>query len=330
MKSPSKISTHASAAPRIAVKFRDPVPPPSNDYGALRSFLQSVGVASGTLRMLPLVESLDKGRLGALIDRAVAADPTYRPANFQAWQQAICPDDVDADKLADAFRQLDQVETVYVMKPSPPPVFAADDPRSTNQGYLNPAWNGIDARYAWNYPGGDGAGAAFIDIEMGWNLHHEDLAAANITLVSGVNQDYFYHGTGMLGIVRMVDNTVGGVGIAPASGGRVVSAYRTPNNYNPADAIIDAASRMAFGDVMMIQLEMFDPAFGPHSWPLEIYDINYDAIRLTTALGIIVVEPAGNGSRDLDAYTNPAGRAIFDRSSPDFRDSFPGLLCLAL
>ena len=32
--------------------------------------------------------------------------------------------------------------------------------------------------------GGDGAGAAFVDMEQGWNLNHEDLTAAGITPTS--------------------------------------------------------------------------------------------------------------------------------------------------
>lgn len=44
------------------------------------------------------------------------------------------------------------------------------------QGYLNAASSfGIDARYAWGEPGGNGKGVLVVDIEKGWNLDHEDL-----------------------------------------------------------------------------------------------------------------------------------------------------------
>jgi serine protease len=56
-------------------------------------------------------------------------------------------------------------------------------------------------------------------------------------------------------------------------------------------------------------------------WPVEIADATYDAIRLATALGIVVVEAGCNGGYDLDAYTNLSGKKIFDRTSADFRDS---------
>ncbi len=41
------------------------------------------------------------------------------------------------------------------------------DPRNTNQDYLDAAPTGIDARYAWAFPGGDGAGQRIVDLERG-------------------------------------------------------------------------------------------------------------------------------------------------------------------
>ncbi len=58
-----------------------------------------------------------------------------------------------------------------------------------------------------------------------------------------------------------------------------------------------------------------------YSWPGEIADSTYEAIRVATALGVTVVQAGCNGGYDLDAYKNLAGKKIFDRSSPDFRES---------
>ena len=60
---------------------------------------------------------------------------------------------------------------------------------------------------------------------------------------------------------------------------------------------------------------------GAYYWPVEIADATYEAIRLATALGIVVVEAGCNGGYDLDAYTNLSGKRIFDRTSAGFRDS---------
>jgi hypothetical protein len=99
----------------------------------------------------------------------------------------------------------------------PPAVNPADDPRSPNQGYLDPAPDGIDAEYAWSFAGGDGAGQSLVDLEWGWTFNHEDLAAHGISLISGINHSYFFHGTGVLGELGAGDNAVGCVGIGAAS-----------------------------------------------------------------------------------------------------------------
>ena len=71
------------------------------------------------------------------------------------------------------------VEAAYVEPgPQPPPVAAFDDPLSINQGYLDAAPAGIDARWAWSLV--DGSGVGFADLEQGWTLAHEDLSAAGI------------------------------------------------------------------------------------------------------------------------------------------------------
>src|SRR5271163_2575839 len=112
---------------------------------------------------------------------------------------------------------------------------------------------------------------------------------------SGINNAYQFHGTSVLGEMLMVDNTIGGVGIAPSSTGRVVSQQRTAASYNTADAILDAAANLSFGDVMIIEAQEYDPVSGTYYWPVEIVDGTYDAIRLATALGIVVVEAGCNG-----------------------------------
>jgi len=305
----------------IAVKFRTEGRRPPTALRGVEAFLERSKLAAAPLAVRPLFESSSIQRLDDLIERARRNDPTYEPTDFRFWTQVTCPEDLEAESLAREIRQLKDVETAYVMRPLPPPlVNALDDPRSTNQGYLDAAPNGIDARYAWTFPGGDGAGIGFVDMEQGWNLNHEDLVAAGVTLISGTNTAYFSHGTSVLGEVLMVDNSLGGVGIAPASAGRVISQHR-PSGYNTADAIVDAVANMAFGDVLLLEAQETDPVGGLYYWPVEVADANYDAIRLGAALGIVIVEAGCNGGYDLDAYVNLAGKRIFDRASLDFRDS---------
>ena len=50
-------------------------------------------------------------------------------------------------------------------------------------------------------------------------------------------------------------------------------------------------------------------------------DDHFDAIRLASALGVIVFEAAGNGGQDLDTITNASGDQVLNPASTDFRDS---------
>lgn len=289
------------------------------------------GIATGS-KAQALFNTILSERLDELVQRASEMDPDYVPADFAAWWQIELPpgavegfdpaDPGSVDEVVRRLHALREVDTAHVLRAGPPPmpVVAIDDPRSANQDYLDAAPTGIDARYAWGFAGGDGAAIGFVDMEQGWNLAHEDLVVAGITLISGTNTAYFFHGTSVLGEIAMVDNTLGGVGIAPSSVGRVISQYQ-PGGYNTAATIVAAIAEMAFGDVLLLEAQEYDPVSGDYYWPVEVADANYEAIRLATALGIVVVEAGCNGSYDLDAYTNLAGEQIFNRASADFRDS---------
>jgi hypothetical protein len=55
--------------------------------------------------------------------------------------------------------------------------------------------------------------------------------------------------------------------------------------------------------------------------PTEVDAADLDAIRLASALGIIVVEAGGNGNRNLDAYVDPDTGFSLRRGASSFRDS---------
>lgn len=200
---------------------------------------------------------------------------------------------------------------------APPTVNGPANPRYASEGYEGPAPGGIDARYAWTIAGGDGAGIGFVDCEQGWTLNHEDLSGAGITLISGTNSGYFGHGTAVLGEITAVDNTIGDVGIVPRVAARVISQFRP--TFNTADAIVSAASAMVFGDVLLLEAQT---TVGSSTYlPVEAETATFDAIRLATALGIVVVEAGGNGSNDLDTFSDAGGNRILNRGDAAFRDS---------
>jgi hypothetical protein len=237
---------------------------------------------------------------------------------FNRYVAAEAPDYETASALVCKLQGLDLIEEVYVEGgPVPPPVNPTDDPRSGGQGYLSAAPTGIDARWAWSMT--TGQDVRFVDLERGWTLNHEDLAAAGITVISGVNQDFHGHGTAVLGEVVAVDNTRGGVGIAPGATCRVVSQWRNSSTYSTAAAILSAAQAMSEGDVLLLEAQT--TFSGLNNLPVEVETAVFDAIRHVTDAGIVVVEAAGNGGHDLDAFVNAANRQVLNQRSADFRDS---------
>lgn len=273
------------------------------------------------IRIEPRWMAADDSEIRKLVDRARHTDPEFKPGPILHYFQIVCPHDVDPDKLAAVLGEWSTVDSAWrAPDPQAPPVVPNDDPRFPNQGYLDPAPEGIDAEYAWTIAGGDGTGQNFIDIEWGWTLNHEDLAAHGATLLSGLNNGYEGHGTAVLGQVAAVDNTLGCVGITPALASvNVIGQWRDATNFDIADATLDACKRMGFGDVLL--LEAHSSFNGFTLVPVEAFDDTFEAIRLATALGIIVVEAGGNGGEDLDLVTNPGGQNFFDPSDPSFRDS---------
>ena len=265
-----------------------------------------------------LYTSLEPEEIRGLVDRATELDQTYHPPNLLTYFVIDCPPEVDPEALAEALAAWRNVQTAYVesLPASPFSLNPSDDPRFPNQGYLKKAPGGIDAEYAWTVSGGAGKGIQFVDLEKGWMLNHEDLLAANITLISGLSQTDIDHGTAVLGITTAVDNQKGGIGIAPESSARVVSIWKTATQFNTADAILSAINGLKFGDVLLIELETTALE------PIETESAVFDMIRLGTALGIVIVEPAGNGYWDLDINVKDlSGKQFLNRTSQDFKDS---------
>ena len=312
---------------RVIVKFRDHVQLPYDRTAQNR--IEPLGIGPWErlaaefkgITLMPLFTSRRPEEVHALVNRATATDPTYRPPNFLTYFVVNIPAGVNPEAVVKALSGWASVATVYVEPPpvEPPVVNPADDPRSANQGYLDPAPDGIDAEYAWGL-GGDGTGQALVDLEWGWTFNHEDLAALGITLISGINNSYFFHGTGVLGEIAARDNTVGCVGIAPAVASvRCVSQWLSGGGYSTSQPILDAIAVMSFGDVLLLEAQT--SLWGYVKVPVEIEPAVFDVIRLATALGIVVVQAGGNGGVDLDTVVNPAGQQIFNRANADFQDS---------
>ncbi|WP_242245450.1 S8 family peptidase [Bacillus cereus group sp. BfR-BA-01330] len=239
--------------------------------------------------------------------------------------------DMDVQALLAKFEKSSLIETAYLQEEETPPeerlpnlsVNPYDEPRLTRQGYLEPAPLGINAPYAWGINGGDGKGTTFVDMEYGWLLSHEDLVNQKIELMSGQNKsEHHDHGTSVLGIVSAEDNNIGGIGIAPKAKVKVVSQIRDNGNYNTADAILSAVNNMQAGDILLLEAQATYDGYGDKNYfPVEVKPDIFDAIRMGTNKGIIIIEAGANGGNDLDQFRDRNGKQVLNRNSPDFKDS---------
>lgn len=239
--------------------------------------------------------------------------------------------DIDVQALLAKFEKSSLIETAYLQEAETPPeerlpnlsVNPYDEPRLTRQGYLEPAPLGINAPYAWSINGGDGKGTTFVDMEYGWLLSHEDLVNQKIELMSGQNKsEHHDHGTSVLGIVSAEDNNIGGIGIAPKAKVKVVSQIRDNGNYNTADAILSAVNNMQAGDILLLEAQATYDGYGDKNYfPVEVKPDIFDAIRMGTNKGIIIIEAGANGGNDLDQFRDRNGKQVLNRNSPDFKDS---------
>lgn len=270
-----------------------------------------------------LITSVDPEKLLAM-EREAAQSP-WRPLNSLTlyWRIDMRARHEPIFEIAKRLAGIHGVEHAYAEQVvSDPVVNPGDDPFNAQQNYLDPAPTGIDARWAWTQAGGEGQGVGVVDLEQGWRLGHEDYAGKAPTLIFNTNRDGIggyvgNHGTAVLGIIAADDNTRGVVGAAPSIASlRATSHFDGATALHVADAIIAAVPTMASGHVLLLEVQR-----GAALLPTETDTADFDAIRLASARGIIVVEAAGNGSNDLDAFTDAAGRFRLRRGHVDFRDS---------
>src|SRR5262245_1989184 len=337
---------------RVVVKFHDFVELRYEDRAEEQIRRLKLGPWDGLARrfrgitLRRMFNVIRPARIRSLVVEATNLDPSYRPPNFFTYFVVDVPTRVDPEQIATAFREWRVVQAAYVDPldgPGVEPSGANPDFVANAQGYLEAAPNGIDARFVWTPPivGGAGEWQKLIDMERAFVIGHQDLPP--FTKLFGQYQVGFpqsppSHGAGMLGVSCMRDNAFGGVGIAyRLAEVNVVSHWLggADTNIDRPGAIMAAinyfSGERAFGRVLLIPIHIIDVVtdFNGKTWqymPIETYLAEFDTIRLATALGIVVVEIAGNGGQvnndALDNYREAGtGNYILKPAGPGFRDS---------
>lgn len=301
------------------------------------------------IRLDRLFKVVEPGRLGELVSLARSRDDHYRPSNLRSYFVIRCPAGENPAALAAALREWASVDTAYVDPLDQSPAPAGANPSHSLQTYLDPPataappapQGGIDAKFAWAQPGGTGSNQKIVDLERGANPGQQDIVARGISRLHGIDPVYDsaydrLHGAKVLCIVAAVDNNVGIVGIAYGVGVGGVAHTSQVVNANPADpvdrpnAVVEAiehfmqAGDNPIGRVLLLEVELGrarDEEALTHVngsvWermPMETALADYEVIRLATALGIVVVEAAGNGGHKLDDFEQQNGGFVLRRT----------------
>ncbi|HEX2315386.1 MAG TPA: S8 family serine peptidase [Thermomonospora sp.] len=146
------------------------------------------------------------------------------------------------------------------------------------------------------------------------NFCHEDLAGRAGpggplgTLVPTLGQcrhENVEHPTAVAGIIGAPhDNGKGIAGVAPHARLRV-------DQWSDS-MLLQAVEESAPGDVILYEVHVA-PAEPGRYYPAEVDPLVYDLTVLATAAGVIVVEPAGNGHRNLDDPDDPYAVTVTGR-----------------
>ena len=281
--------------------------------------VNAIRAALSDLAFTRLFDSLSPEEVQGLVDRARTQSPEYVPPNFNTYLQIECPPGFNTEPLVAALGLwAGVVETAYTAGVPSDPVVGTTNPFFNRQGYLAAGPTGVGVQAAWA-KGADGSPSRFIDLEQGWLLTHEDLPAG-IGLLAGTNKrTSFFHGCAVLGIVLAKDDAVGIAGIAPGTSASIVSYFdpriadNSPRvNLNIADRVFVALnSPLGLGDVLLLEVQIPGTIDGRRTViAAESEQAIFDAIRLTTAVGVTVVEAAGNGTALLDNFIAGGQRVL--------------------
>ena len=266
-----------------------------------------------------------------------AATSPYRWLHSLAayWRVDLRPYPDRVQEVVDRLNALAEVDLAYRELTAVDPSYGAH--YSDDQAYLADAPVGISAAWVLGTLQPSNKTLRVCDLEQEWNLDHVDVTGtlSGAQILYGENRvpegATGFHGTAVLGQLVASGLNVQGLAAGVADF-LLASHYRSTGadssvtfpgtNGHVAAAIVNAlistgkptGDYLQAGDVLLLEVQR-------GLRPTEIDAADFDAIRLASALGVIVVEPAGNGGFDLDRYVDPDTGASLRRGGAGFLDS---------
>lgn len=315
--SPRELVVVTRADAKVTVNGQSVISDPDFDVTSLNKLLESE-----ELRLRPLF-GLSEERLTLQADSL--RKPGTTPTNLTGFKRLFAPD-YRLEELAQQMIAEETVEAAFIKPGVTPAIWFRDlvpdltapvnkTPNFTHrQGYLNPAdEGGIDARFAWTKPGGQGDGIRIIDVEGAWCFEHDDLNANQGGIVAGkasLEQLWRDHGTAVLGIISGDANDRGITGICPQANISAVSVFEllSVKGWGTAAAITQAAMKLNPGDILLLELQRAGPRVDFKEQqetqigniPVEWWPDDLKAIKFAiNDRKLLVVTAGGNGREDL-------------------------------
>lgn len=167
-----------------------------------------------------------------------------------------------------------------------------------------------------------------IDCEWTWTFPHEDLRLNQGGVVVGGAFSEDNHGTVVLGEMSGDVNSYGVTGIAPEA-----TVFGAAFPLPTAQVIQQAVDRPSAGDICLLEVHRHGPGASGVDQDgfiaIEWWPDDYLAIRYAGNRGVIVVEAAGNGARNLDdpIYDHrPAGfSGVVEQPHPPQPSGYPAV-----